>query len=45
MFPSTWSAVPNFIAACGDIHGYGNDIHGYGFGDEALGDLPGGGGK
>ena len=28
--------VPNFIAACGDIHGYGFDA------DKALGDLPGG---
>ena len=36
-FPdSTLSAVPNFIAACGDIHGYGFDA------DEALGNLPGG---
>ena len=33
---STLSDVPNFIAACGDIHGYGFDA------DEALGDLPGG---
>ena len=36
-FPdSTWSDVPNFIAAYGDIHGYGFDA------DEALGNLPGG---
>ena len=31
--------VPNFIAACGESMVYGFDA------DEALGDLPGGGGK
>ena len=35
--PLEHTDVPNFIAACGDIHGYGFDA------DEALGDLPGGG--